>query len=139
MTDLSDFVAIAKKQIYEPNTPRNFLPTYLDLTKEELGWTAPAYAPITDIPKVGEYLAAALVVESAELTNRVKLPPNMKELSEVSSSSEHQEGYIAHFKTTAAIIEFIRAKSELSDAMDVMMKRMFKNWEATCNKLPPNS
>jgi hypothetical protein len=47
-------------------------------------------------------LAAALVVESsAELNNQVKLPPNMKELSEVSALSEHQKGYISHFKTTA--------------------------------------
>ena len=60
--------------MYEPNALQNLLPKFLDITKEKLGWTAPSYAPFLDIPIVGEYLAASLVVlvHCAELCEKIK-------------------------------------------------------------------
>mmetsp|Transcript_1621 Transcript_1621/g.2496 ORF Transcript_1621/g.2496 Transcript_1621/m.2496 type:complete len:208 (-) Transcript_1621:1137-1760(-) len=131
MTDHLDFVAIAKKQIYEPNTPRNFLPKYLDLTRVELGWTA----PFGDIPVVGELLSASLMVQSAKLNDQVILPPYMRELFEASNLTKHQENYISQYKNAAAIIDFIGRTSHPGDAS---MLLAFENWKQTCDKLMKN-
>jgi len=143
MTDHLDFVAIAKKQIYEPNTPRNFLPTYLRLVRVghrwpggwQHGWIAPAYATFGDIPVVGEFLSVSLIVQSARLNEQVILPPYMKELFEASNLTEQQEKYISQYKDAAAIIDFVGRTRHPNDAT---MLHAFENWKETCDKLMEN-
>lgn len=82
MSDHPRFVVIAKKTMFEPNAPHNFLPRYLGVVEGRLGWTSLSYAPILDIPIVGEYLEAWKVVSYLKLGGKVVLPPNIKRLSE---------------------------------------------------------
>ena len=99
MTDNLDFVAIAKKQINEPNSPDNFLPTHYGIVRMgpgftrhgcfQNGWIAPSYATFGDIPVVGEFLTASLMVRNYRLDELVILPPNMKGVFEAATLTEH--------------------------------------------------
>ena len=97
MPDLPDFIDLASKLMYDPNAPDNFHPKYLVSTDKGLGWTAPAYAHMLDIPIVDEYLVAACVVQCGELGEKIKLPPNIMKLSESESLTEHEEVYLAQY------------------------------------------
>ena len=98
----------------------------------KLGWTRPSYAPIYDIPVTGPYLEASKIVDYLKLGERVVLPPNLKKLSETPNLTDHQEVYIAQYRTTAATIEYIRQKQ---DPVCPTMKKIVKNWKTTCDKL----
>jgi hypothetical protein len=145
MTDNLDFVAIAKKQIYEPNSPDNFLPTHYGIVRMgpgftrhgcfQNGWIAPSYATFGDIPVVGEFLTASLMVRNYRLDELVILPPNMKGVFEAATLTEHQEKYISQYKDAAAIIDFIIRTRQFNDAM---MLHAFENWKETCDNLLKN-
>ena len=132
MPDHPRFVVLANKTMSEPNAPHNFLPKYLGVVEGKLGWTAPSYAPFLDIPIAGEYLAASLIVSCTKLGEKVTLPPNLKRLSETPNLTEHQQVYIAQYRTSAATIEYIHQKK---DPNCPTMKKIVKNWKKTCNKL----
>ena len=85
---------------------------------------APAYAPFLDIPIVGEYLAASLVVHCAELNEKIKLLPNLKRLSESNNLTEHEEVYVAQ-----------RIHSSKKYPGCPTMIKVFKNWKLTCDKI----
>jgi len=81
---------------------------------------------------VGEYLEASKVVEYLKLGEKIALPPNIKRLSETPNLTDHQEIYIAKFRTSAATIEYTRQKKNRTCPT---MKKVYKNWKATCDKL----
>lgn len=93
---------------------------------------APAYAPILDIPIVGECLAASCVVQCVELSEKIKLPPNMKKLLESKNLMEHEEVFLAQYQTSAATLEYLWQK-KFPDCPTML--KVFKNWKMTCNKL----
>ena len=72
------------------------------------------------------------MVDYWKLGEKISLPPSMKRLSETSNLPEHQDIYIAQFRTSAATIEYIRQKKYPTCPT---MKKVYKNWISTCDKL----
>ena len=132
MSEPPDFVELADRLAYAPGAPESFHPRFLVTTDEGLGWTSPSYAHMMDIPIVGEYLVAACVVQCAELDEKIKLPPNMKKLSESDNLAEYEEVYLAQYRTSAAILEYLRQK-KFPDCPTT--RKVLKNWKLTCDKL----
>jgi len=130
-----DFLSIARSQLYVASTPKNILPTSLDLTREDPGWIAPAYATFGDIPITGEMLQASLLVCSKQLNKKVSLPPNLKELSKAVNLSDHEELYIAQYKTAAATIEYLKYVKHPDDET---VAKAIRNWSTTCDNLIKN-
>ena len=129
---LPDFVDLASKLIYDPSAPENYHPRYLTTTEEGLGWTAPAYAQMLDIPTFNEYVIAAYMAQGTAFVERVNLPPNLRRLSESSNTTRHEEVYLYHYQTSAAALDCLRRKSFPNCPT---MLALFKNWEQTCDKL----
>ena len=135
MPEPPDFIELADRLTHDPTAPENFHPRFLVTTDEGLGWTAPSYTHMLDIPIVGEYLVAACVVQWAELNEKTELPPNMKKLSESESLAEHEEVYLAQYRTSAATLEYLRQKKFPGCPT---MRKVLKNWRMTCDKLVLN-
>jgi len=130
---LPDFTDLASRLIYDnPSAPENYHPRYLTVTEGGLGWTAPAYAQMLDIPLFNEYMIAAYLAQGSAFVERVSLPPNLRRLSESSNKSRHEESYLNHFRTSAAALDCFRRKSFPNCPT---MLALFKNWEQTCDKL----
>ena len=136
MSELPDFIDLASRLTYHPSAPENFHPRHLvSSTSEGLGWTAPAYAHMLDIPMFGEYLNAVNMVQGSELGERVNLPPNLKKLSESANMTEHEEFYLDHYRISAVALECLRRNNFPNCPT---MLKVFKNWEQTCDKLVAN-